>query len=144
MAGETAVVASGMPVGDIITQFGFAGLIFIAFMFLLKWVLKHQDNILASQLKILDDSKTERANWQTIMIGYQKTIEQTSAQASEFHKQVTEAHNYQREEHAKTLEGLNTLCITVRESKDCLNQIKENLGEQGKVLARINGFKNEH
>ena len=130
----TGAEATGMPVGDIITQFGFAGLIFIAFMFLLKWVLKTQE-------KILTDAKEERASWQTVMNNFQKNIETTSVQASEFHKQVTEAHSYQREEHNKILEGLNNVCNGIKGHTDCLDKMKENLEEQGKTLARINGYK---
>ena len=124
----------GFSIPEIITQFGFAGLIFVAFMFLLKWVLRTQETVLA-------DAKEERASWQTIMSNYQRSLEATSIQAAEFHKQVTEAHGYQREEHGKVLEGLSKLCVVAQTNSDCLTKIKDNLAEQGQALARINGFK---
>jgi hypothetical protein len=120
----------------LIPQLGFGGVIFVAFMFLLKWVLKTQD-------KVLDNSKEERATSQLVVQGFLKTLEQMNIQSSESHKQVTEAHNYQRAEHEKLMESLSEVCFTSKQNSDCLEKIKNNLDEQGKVLVRINGFKHD-
>lgn len=121
-----------MTEANILTQFGIAGLLFVAFMFLLKWVLKTQDKILA-------DAKEERTTWQNVISNYQAAITQISVQSSEFHKQVSDAHTFQRGEHEKIINGLNTVCINAQKHTDVLDQIKENLEEQGQVLLRING-----
>lgn len=123
-------------IGVLIHQLGFGGLIFTAFMFLLKWVLKTQE-------KILDNAREERVSAQKVNEGYLKTIEQINIQSGEFHKQVTEAHNYQRTEHEKILEGLNKACLMNQQYGDCLEKIKDSLVEQGRVMARINGYKKE-
>lgn len=120
----------------LIPQVGFGGIIFVAFMFLLRWVLKTQEIILTN-------AKDERAASQIVIQGYLKVLEQMSIQSNEFHKQVTEAHNYQRNEHEKMLEGLNNVCITTQQHRECLEKIKSNLEEQGKVLVRINGLRHE-
>lgn len=130
---DPAITTTSGEIPYLITQYGLGGLIFAAFMFLLKWVLKQQE-------KILDGSKDERMQSQTVIQGYQKTLDQMNIQSGEFHKQVTEAHNYQRNEHEKMLEGLNNVCLVTRQHADCLTKIKDNLDEQGKALARINGY----
>ena len=117
-------------------QFGAASLIFAAFMFLLRWVLKTQD-------KILDDAKEERKLSQDVMISYQKTLEQMNMQAGELHRQVTEAHAYQRSEHEKMIEGISSICTLSQQHGKCLEQITHNLDEQGKILLRINGDKHD-
>lgn len=121
---------------DLFTQLGFGSIIFVAFMFLLKWVLKTQE-------KILDNSKEERATSLIVVQGFLKTLEQISIQSNEFHKQVTEAHAYQRNEHEKMLEGLNNLCTNTQQNSICLNKIQDNLQEQGKILSRINGYQHD-
>jgi len=120
----------------IISQVGFGGIIFGAFMFLLKWVLKTQE-------KILDNSKEERATSQSVVQGFLKTLEQINITSNEYHKQSTEAHAYQRAEHEKIMDGLNNVCVTTRQHAECLEKIKQNLDEQGKVLLRINGYKHD-
>ena len=136
----TGVEATGMPIGDIITQFGFAGLIFIAFMFLLKWVLKHQDNILINQIKILDDAKLERVAWQTLFSSLKDCItshvESTKADILQF----KEADRFQREEHDKMLEQHQNMIDTLVNINQALQKCQANLEEQGKTLARLNGF----
>jgi len=139
MDATTAVIASqavDVDWGTLIPQLGFGGVIFLAFMFLLKWVLKTQE-------KILDNAKEERASGQVVISGYLKAIEQMNVQSSEFHKQVTEAHSFQRHEHEKLIEGINNVCMIAKQNSEVLNKIKENLDEQGKVLARINGYKHD-
>ena len=132
----TAIQATHVDWGTVISQLGFGGVIFAAFMVLLRWVLRTQE-------KILDSSREERVTAQLVNHGYLKSIEQMNIQSSEFHKQVTDAHTFQRSEHEKMLEGLNKVCIINQQHSDCLEKVKENLEEQGKALLRINGFKKE-
>jgi len=131
----TTVSNAAVEWGTLIPQLGFGGVVFVAFMFLLKWVLKTQE-------KILDNSKQERDTSQSVVQGFLKTLEQMNIQFNESHKQVTEAHNYQRSEHEKMIESLNNVCMYTKQNSDCLEKIKDNLEEQGRVLVRINGTKN--
>jgi len=132
----TAVTTVGIDWVTLIPQVGFGGIIFAAFMFLLKWVLKTQE-------KILDNSKEERDASQSVIQGYLKALEQMNVQVSDNHKQVTEAHGYQRAEHEKMLQGLDNVCFISEQNAKCLEKIKDNLEEQGKALARINGIRSE-
>jgi len=120
----------------LIPQLGFGGVIFTAFMFLLKWVLKTQE-------KILDNSKEERVGTHLVQQGFLKTLEQLNIQSCEFHKQVQDSHSFQRSEHDKMLDGLNNICIVTKQHAECLDKIQRNLDEQGRVLVRINGYKHE-
>jgi len=129
-------ISNGTELMKIIPQLGVGGLFFVAFMFLLKWVLKTQE-------KILDSSKEERCTSQTVIQGFLKILEQMSMQITENQKQVTEAHNYQRAEHQKMIEELNMICLISQQHENCLEKVKDNLEEQGRVLARINGLKRE-
>ncbi len=115
-------------------NYGFTSLFFIAFMFLLKWVLKTQE-------KILDTAKEERAYSQMVIQGFLKTIEQMNIQSNEFHRQVTEAHSYQRNEHNKVIEGLSNITAITQKYTSCLENIKCNLEEQYKILLHINEYK---
>jgi len=72
-------------------------------------------HILKQSDKILDSSMQANEKWQ-------KVIDEHTAQAKEFHNQVIEAHRYQKIEHEKMI---------------------ENLGEQGQILKRINGYKDK-
>ena len=66
--------------------------IFLAFIFLLKWVLKNneknEERMHARELK----------SWE-VSGAHQKAIQDHTAQAKSFHQQVQDAHKYQREEH---------------------------------------------
>jgi hypothetical protein len=126
----------GLEIGKIITQFGFAGLIFVAFMFLLKWVLKQQETI-------LEDSKAEREISNKTIQTFQISIAELSATNKDSHDAIGEAHKYQRDEHIKMMEGLNNITNAATNNTNCLEKIKENLQEQGNILVRINGFKKE-
>ena len=98
-----------------IKDLGVAGLIFIPFLFLLRWVL-------AEMKLILEREFTERNQWAGIIRGFQDSINEHTAQAKIFSEGVVEAHRFQRAEHEKMI---------------------DNLDEQGKVLARINGYKDK-
>lgn len=126
----------GIEIGKIITQFGFSGLIFAAFMVLLKWVLKQQE-------KILENAKEERITSQKMIQSFQISIEQLSTSNKESHSAMAEANKYQREEHIKMMEGLNDICNVSSSNAKCVEKVKENLEEQGRILTRINGYKKE-
>jgi len=128
--------ASSLEWSILIPQLGVGGIFFLSFMFLLKWFLKSHE-------KLLDSSKEERANYQTAIQGFLKSLEQINILSNEYHKQTTEAHNYQRTEHEKIIDGLNTVISNSKSQGECLEKIKSNLDEQGKVLVRINGYKHD-
>ena len=86
--------------------FGFGILIFIAFMFLLKWVLKQQD-------RILKNAEEERKVWQTLTSAFQSSIAESNQRAQANHEQNVEAHKYQREEHQKMINQLDGITLTL-------------------------------
>lgn len=96
-------------------------------------VIKH---VLKSQDKILDMATVQNAGWQKVM-------DEHTSQAKEFHTQVSEAHKYQREEHkeqsSKLIEEVTMTCAMLK----LIEKVSMNLEEQGKTLARINGYTHE-
>lgn len=136
MDATTVSSVSNLEWSTLIPQLGVRGIFFLSFMFLLKWFLKSHE-------KLLDNSKEERANYQTAIQGFLKSLEQMNILSNEYHKQTTEAHNYQRVEHEKIIDGLNTVISNSKSQGECLERIKSNLDEQGKVLVRINGYKHD-
>ena len=70
--------------------------VFAAFFFLLKWVLKASE-------KMLDRMHEQEIRAWTVMDGYQKALQEHTAQAKDFHNSVNEAHKYQREEHKEMI-----------------------------------------
>lgn len=96
-----------------VKDLGTAGLIFIPFFFLLRWLLQEVKLILEREV-------AERNQWAGIIRGFQDSINEHTLQSKTFHDSVAEAHRQQRLEHEKMI---------------------ANLGEQGQVLKRINGYK---
>lgn len=75
---------------------------FAAFFFLLKWVLKASEKMLERM------HEQEMRAW-TVMEGYQKALQEHTAQAKEFHNSVQEAHRFQREEHKEMIASLGRI-----------------------------------
>jgi hypothetical protein len=124
-----------MPIDmNLVTQFGVAGLIFIAFMFLLKWVLKTQD-------KILTDAKEERGTHLELLRGFTRILETIMATSQNFQQQVTEAHGYQRAEHKEIMENQTKTCANLIELNKTCEELLDGAREQSKILMRINGEK---
>jgi hypothetical protein len=132
---------------NLITQFGVAGLIFAAFMFLLKWVLKTQD-------RILSDAKEERLVAIENMRIFQKNIEQINENWRKEQEQSNQYIDHARAEHNKIMESTTNACnhlIEFRKEMIDVNDARRreheriiaNLDEQTKILVRINGFKHE-
>lgn len=92
-----AVVKNGLGAGMAVT---------IAFMFykVLMHILRQQESIM--QMATMQNEK------------WQKSLDEHTSQARQFHEQVAEAHKYQREEHIKMLEFLNTICTRTHGAKD--------------------------
>lgn len=99
------------------SQYGFNGIVTATLFFivwrLLVWVMKWVD-------KQDDRHNKERETWLEIISTMKQLIDLHNQNSVENRNANAEAHKYQREEHEKMM---------------------ENLGEQGKVLARINGYK---
>jgi len=91
----------------LLPQFGFGIIITALFFFLLKWVLKQQD-------KILDRAEKRDTAWQDIVSKATQELDKHTNMAGEFHSQVREAHNYQREEHKEICQiaGKQTQLLT--------------------------------
>jgi hypothetical protein len=66
-------------------ELGFAGLIFIPFFFLLKWVLEETSRILARECE-------ERAKWLLIVQGFQQSITAHTEQANSAHEKMNAEH----------------------------------------------------
>jgi len=66
--------------------------------------------ILRQQKEILNQAKDERAIFLDTVRGLTKAIEEHTAQAREFHNNVTEAHKFQREEHKDMADAQNKTC----------------------------------
>jgi ABC-type transport system involved in cytochrome bd biosynthesis fused ATPase/permease subunit len=69
--------------------------------------------ILRQQKDILQQAKEERAVFLSTIEKFTKAIDDHTAQAREFHNNVTEAHKYQREEHKDMAESQNSICSTL-------------------------------
>lgn len=73
-------------------ELGMTAIVFIPFMFLLKWVLQEVSAILKRECE-------ERVAWQNIISNFQISQTQLGEQHRAFMEQVSEAHRFQREEH---------------------------------------------
>jgi len=109
---------------EILGQWGFGVLFFVAFMFLLKWVLKQQEGILKS-------AEEERKSWYTVMSHFSDELEKHTISAREYHNQVAEAHRYQREEHKDMIGVLLSIKNGIETSQTSLS-------------TAVEGFKDSH
>lgn len=128
---------------EIVGQWGFGLLFFVAFMFLLKWVLK-------TQSEILKNAKEEREQWQKVISKFNSELEAHSSDAREYHRQVAEAHRYQREEHKDMIGVLGAIKNGIEIGQvhrseehqtiiDTSRQLMTNCVECSKAIARIGG-----
>jgi len=69
--------------------------------------------ILRQQKDILLQAKEERSVFLDTIGKLTKAIDEHTAQAREFHNNVTEAHKFQREEHKDLAEAQNKTCQTL-------------------------------
>lgn len=123
---------------NLITQFGLAGLMFMAFMFLLKWVLKTQD-------KILTTAEKERDASLFLIKSFQQAIDRTNELTTEQLKVSVSAIADAKREHEKIINTTDLNCNNIKESRDEARKEHERIlaiaDEQLKILVRINGFK---
>ncbi len=77
-------------------QFGMSGIIFFGFLCVLKWVFDINK-------KLLDDMAQERLCHQEMLKGFAENIKENSQSSKDFHKEVKDAHNFQREEHREMI-----------------------------------------
>lgn len=84
-------------------------MVFVAFFFLLKWVLKVSSDQLASM-------KEERETWNNIQSGFneemrgiQDQIQTNILTSKAFFDTVSEAHKFQREEHKEMITSLGRI-----------------------------------
>ena len=91
----------GIP-WDVFLKFGMEGMLFGGFLLVLKWVFKvnHQ---------ILGDMSLERKMNQEVQAAFSENIKDITATNQTFHKQVDEAHKYQREEHKEMIKSLGRI-----------------------------------
>ena len=88
----------------------------------------------AERVNWIETQKLERQAWVRTQEGFiqslnklDQSIQNHTASSVEARNATAEAHKYQRDEHEKMLEQLNTTC-------NCLNEVEKSLG-------RINGYK---
>ena len=115
------------------TQLGIGGAFFLCFVVLFKWVLKQQENLNKNaneerramleeaskeRKELLEESKSERTAWLEQLHQMHEDRVRGAERSEAFHKNVVEAHGYQRQEHQgmiKTLEAINHNLGEVRE-----------------------------
>jgi hypothetical protein len=100
---------------------------FVCLIGMVWWILKQQS-------KILDNAKEERTSWQKLieaerdkttqaLQGVATILGDHTTTAREFHLQVREAHNYQREEHKDLSEQNGKMCNVLVEAVTILRRI---------------------
>ena len=96
-----AIAKSGIidSVKDLGFGVGFMVLCFVIVFYILK-----------QQKEILQQAKEERGVFLGTIERFTKAIEDHTAQAREFHNNVTEAHKFQREEHKDMAASQNSIC----------------------------------
>lgn len=106
-----------MDFTKILSEFGFgvtmATGVFVAFFFLLKWVLGASSDMLKQMAQ-------ERETWSKVQLGFttqmqaiNEQIKATSVIQQHFFEAVTEAHRFQREEHANMLANQKEIALTL-------------------------------
>jgi len=76
--------------------------VFIAFFFLLKWVLQQSSD----QLKIMSE---ERKAWREMQYEFAERLRELQTNNMLFHSEVKEAHKFQREEHQEMITCLGRI-----------------------------------
>lgn len=113
-------IASVNLFDKILSNYGFGvfmALVFVSLMYvLLRWFKSYLD-------RILSQNEIREASLLTIIDGANKSLDRHTEQAREFHTQVVIANDYQRKEHERIILLLD---------------------EQGKALARQNGYHAGH
>lgn len=90
--------------------------VFVAFFFLLKWVLKVSSDQLESMAKERSQNAEERKTWIMAQESFikqmgalQTQMEANMATNRAFHDSVKEAHNFQRQEHKEMISALGRI-----------------------------------
>jgi hypothetical protein len=125
------------PLLDALINFGFGGivcgiLLFIIYKVANKLIDKSDALVykqMAQQEAILKQHAVERMTYATMWENMSSSLNNHSAASQSFHESVCQAHNYQREEHAKIMEGLM--------------KVNAGLDQTEKALGRINGYVNK-
>ena len=102
-----------MEITSVLREFGLATALacgmFVAFFFLLKWVLQ----VSSDQLKAMQE---ERRTWQEIQLGFTQQMQGIQEQmnvniltSKSFFDSVNEAHRCQREEHREMITALGRI-----------------------------------
>jgi hypothetical protein len=107
-----------------LAEYGLAGIVigmlFVILWRMLIWVMKWVD-------KQADQHNAERLSWLKVLESLNQSIELHNQGSIEARKATEEAHKYQKAEHEKLAEGMNTVCSSLKETE--------------KALGRINGYK---
>jgi len=111
---------------------------FLLVMFV-KFFLSQWDKILMRETDILKCAREERQQFQVTLDGYLSTLKEHSTDARNRYKSTDEAHRYQREEHIKMTETLNTMCANIKLG----NQSLENAVEGFKISHTQRGKESE-
>lgn len=107
-------------------DYGLLGLVVGGNIFLLFLVVKWT---LATTRDILNQAAKERESWV-------KALTDHTIQAQRFHDSITEAHNYQRQEHQKLAENQAN-------GSQSIALVCQALGQVESALGRINGYVKE-
>jgi uncharacterized protein (DUF2267 family) len=119
----------------IFDNYGFiAGLLVVLILVLCFLSYKILKYFFAQNEKILNMAMDMNTKWQ-------KVIDDMTSNNREFFNQSREAHNYQRQEHKEMITSLEVINLNAKIRHEVLSKICDNLDKQGKVLVRINGYK---
>jgi len=125
----------------LVDKYGIATVLVVLLVVMSYLIIRH---ILKQSDAIMNMAMAMNEKWQ-------KTIDEHTAQAREFHNQVSEAHKHGRDEHEKIMTSLNQICenskislIEHERRKDEHEKMITNLNDITVTLGRINGFKDSH
>ncbi|MFC1709711.1 hypothetical protein ACFL2J_06630 [Candidatus Omnitrophota bacterium] len=97
----------------------------VIMVMLIKFVLKQWTVIMVSQQGILDQAAKERQGFQSIQDGYLSTLKDMAGEIRHKFKETGDAHRYQRDEHFKMMENMNTMCINIKLGQKTLENAVE-------------------
>ena len=103
-------------------EFGLAGLIFGAFIM----VLRH---MMTQQKSIMSDAREERKNWQDAVNKATSALDKHSEQAEKGREMTNEAHRYQREEHKEMATCLVKVAERANHASDTQKDMSKGLAD---------------
>ena len=129
-------------IGELVKAHGLSAtlsIIIVALLvFVLKWIFKTMNGIIES-------ASEERVAFIDTINRIGDSVKAHTERAAFFHKQVQDAHTYQREEHQKMIRSLQSSCSMLEVMNEDMKENRRNINEEHRgmieTLGRINGYK---